>query len=163
MAVVGIGQVLCGDDGLGPAVVRLLQQSVPHDECLLIVDAGHAPENVLGVIIQFRPDLVLFVDAIRMESNPGQIAILDGSVAGGSGGSTHTIPLGLLSTFITNETNALTYIVGIQPATVGFGEDITPIVSVAIELVVDWIRSYWRNAAAACSAIRTGDISVVST
>ena len=43
VAVVGVGQRLRGDDGAGPAVAQRLAPLA--DAALLVVDAGHAPEN----------------------------------------------------------------------------------------------------------------------
>lgn len=163
VAIVGVGNAQLGDDGAGPAVIRRLRQILPVDNQLLIIDAGHAPENILGVIVRFKPDLVLFIDAIRMGREPGQIAIIPSSSAVNAGGSTHTLPLGMLSRYISDETKAQTYIVGIQPASIEFRESISTPVNEAIDLVVEIINCYWRNDATACSAINTGEVSVVST
>lgn len=152
-----------GDDAAGPAVVQRLIRDFPPDEHILLIDAGHAPENILGVILRFRPEIVIFIDAIWMGEAPGNITMLAASDAEESGGSTHTVSLTMLSTYINSQTRAPVYILGIQPARVDFGKGITSPVAEAVELVAYTMARYWRNAVAACSAIKTGEISVVNT
>lgn len=152
-----------GDDAAGPEVIQRLAHDLPPDERMLLIDAGHAPENVLGVIVRFTPDIVLFIDAVRMGETPGNITLLATSDAEDTGGSTHTLSLNMLSTFIYGQTRAPAYILGIQPAKVDFEEVVSASVAKAVELVAYTIAHYWRNAVAACSAIKTGEISVVNT
>ena len=163
LAVVGVGQFMRGDDAAGPEVIQRLTHDLLLDERMLLIDAGHAPENIMGVIVRFRPDIVLFIDAARMGEIPGYVTLLDASDAEDTGGSTHTLSLTMLSTFIYGQTRAPAYILGIQPARVDFGEGISASVAEAVELVANAIAHYWRNAVAACSAIKTGEISVVNT
>lgn len=163
LAIVGVGQELQGDDGAGPAVVRRLKVLLKPADYLLLVDAAHAPENVLGTINRFRPDVVLFVDALRAGQPPGAITWWPATAADAAGGSTHTLPLNLLAKFITTETGAASYVIGIQPATTDFGEGLSPAIEHAVEQVVAELVAYWRRLMAACSAMSTGDVSVVNT
>lgn len=163
LAVVGVGQVLRGDDGAGPAVVGHLQAQLSPSEALLLVNAAHAPENVLGRLVRFRPDVVLFVDAMRSGASPGAVAWLAAEAAEAAGGSTHTLPLNLLAEFITAEAGAAIYVIGIQPAATNFGEGLSSAVAAAVADVAAEIAAYWRRLMTACSAMSTGDVSVVNT
>ncbi len=91
-----------GDDGVGPAVVRRLGELIDPDERLLIIDGGHAPENCLGLVIRFRPEVILFIDAIRGSRPRGALCLLSGGEADSAGGSTHTLSLGMLSEYLAN-------------------------------------------------------------
>ena len=73
LVIVGIGHPLRGDDDLGPCLARRL---VGHINALCI-DAGSAPENYLGKIIKFSPDVVLFIDAVDFNKEPGFYKILE--------------------------------------------------------------------------------------
>lgn len=164
LAVVGVGQTLRGDDGAGPAVISRLKHLMPPDDRLLLLNAAHAPENALGPIIRFRPDMILMVDAVQGGRSAGAISCFEATESESyGGGSTHTLPLPLLSEYLTSETGAPVYIIGIQPAAVEFGEGFHPAVQWAVSYVADSIAGYWRKAAAACSAINAGDVSVVNT
>lgn len=163
LAIVGVGQTLRGDDGAGPAVVRHLAQVLSPAEALLLVDAAHAPENVLGPLIRFHPDIVLFIDATRAGEPPGTILWLPATAADAAGGSTHTLPLNVLAEFIRAETRAAAYVIGIQPAATEFNDRLSPAVEAAVARLANDISAYWRRLCAACSAMSTGDVSVVST
>ena len=162
LAVVGIGQTLRGDDGAGPAVIGRLAALPPH-EALLLVDAGHAPENCLGPIIRFRPDVILLIDAARGGNEPGAVVWLRPEEAEGRGGSTHTLSLAMLGGYLVAESGAVVHIVGIEPASVAFGEGLSPAVARAAADVATTIAGYWRKLSTACSAIASGEASVVNT
>src|SRR5690349_19061121 len=74
LAVIGIGQELCGDDGAGCAVIQSLQERRGPSETFLALDGGCAPENQTGPLRRFRPSLVVLVDAAQMGIEPGSIA-----------------------------------------------------------------------------------------
>ena len=46
--IVGIGNRLRGDDGVGPEIINRLSSPLPH---LLLFDVGETPENYLGKIV----------------------------------------------------------------------------------------------------------------
>jgi len=163
LAIIGVGQTLCGDDGAGPAVISGLEQVLkPHDN-LLLINCGHAPENCFSPIIRFSPDIILFVDAIRTDEPAGTIRWLRACEADSAGSSTHTLSLGMLATYVASMTGSDGYVLGICPASMGFDEGLSGPVKAAVEEVVDWIARYWRKAATARSAIAAGDESVVNT
>ena len=60
VAVLCVGNSLRGDDGAGPALARRLHVGDPWR----VFDAGVAPENWIGPICKFRPDVVMVIDAI---------------------------------------------------------------------------------------------------
>lgn len=163
LAVVGIGQELNGDDGAGPAVIRLLNAALPCRNNLLLVNSGHAPENYLGILIRFQPDIILFVDAIRGVSAPGSIICVAGAAVEDIGGGTHTLSLGSLAGYLGREIAAAIYILGIYPADLSFDKRLSPQVEQAACQVANAIAVHWRNVAAASSAICEGGVSVVNT
>jgi len=161
LAVVGVGQPLRGDDGAGPAVAWRLAALA--DSSLLIVGAGHAPENCLGPIVRFRPDAILFVDAAHGGGAPGEITWLRPDEADGRGGSTHTLSLEMLAGYLSAETGAAVHVLGIEPDALAFGEGLSPAVAAAVDDVAATFTAYWRRVNTACSAMASGEASVVST
>ncbi len=79
--VLGIGNVLFGDDGFGCAVVDYLEkrQAVPESVCLL--DAGTSVRKLLFTLClsPVRPKRVLILDAIDAGRVPGELFELDPS------------------------------------------------------------------------------------
>ena len=161
MAVVGVGQRLRGDDGAGPAVARRLAALA--GASLRVVDAGHAPENCLGPIVRFGPDAILFIDAARGGLAPGELTWLQPDEADGRGGSTHTLSLEMLAGYLSAETGAAVHVLGIEPGEMAFGEGLSPAVEEAVTQAAATFTAYWRKLNTACSAMASGEASVVNT
>jgi hydrogenase maturation protease len=75
-AVIGIGNVLAGDDAFGPTVVRTFdaQWVVPDD--VEVIDAGTPGLDLTAYLVGLRA--VVLVDAIRARGSPGELRVLDG-------------------------------------------------------------------------------------
>lgn len=162
LALVGVGQTLMGDDGAGTLIARQIGSCL-NDPSLLVVAAEHAPENCMGVVTRFRPDVVLFVDAVRAGGRAGDILWLTAEQAESAGGSTHTLSLAILGEYLARITGADAYILGIEPGHVAFGEEVSAPVAAAIDEVAATLADYWRSAATASSAMAAGEFSVEST
>ncbi len=126
LAVVGIGQELRGDDAVGMFLASRLQGEPTRSGRLLAVEAGPAPENFTGTLRRFRPDLVLLVDAAFMNEPAGTIGWLSWQDAAGFSASTHTLPLHLLAEYLTAELGCEVALLGIQPAQLSVGAELTP-------------------------------------
>ena len=61
-AVYGIGNILMGDDGIGPAVARFLADRWTFDDDVVIEDLGTPSLDLPGYLIGH--DLVVLVDAV---------------------------------------------------------------------------------------------------
>jgi hydrogenase 3 maturation protease len=154
---------LQGDDGVGIAIARRLAQRVEGDDSLLIVEAGHAPENILGSILRFQPAIILFLDALKADEPSGTILWLTSDEADSVGGGTHTLSLGLLGSYLRSVTGADVYVLGVQPLRIGFGEGLSTTAEAAADHCAAAIAHYWRSATSACSAMSNGGVSVVKT
>ncbi len=73
--VIGCGNVLLGDDGFGPAVIKALSTgSVPPHVAL--IDAGTGIRKVLFNIVlsEQKPEKIIILDAVRKEGRrPGEV------------------------------------------------------------------------------------------
>lgn len=141
VAVVGIGHELNGDDAAGIIVARELAPSLANVDRLLVIDAGPAPENVTGSLRAFRPALVLLVDAAQMNEDPGTVRWLDWQETTGLSASTHTLPLHMLALYLTTELGCEVAVIGIQPFSNLFDEPLSPVVQLAVEDVVQGLRT----------------------
>ena len=123
----------------------LVVRELRHRECaadagrLLVIQAGHAPENVTGELRSFAPDLILLIDAAEMRDVPGAICWVPIQSIEGMSASTHSLPLSMLARYLTLELNCMVALVGIQPKSNDVGEIVSAEVLRAIDTIVDEI------------------------
>ena len=116
IAIVGIGNTLRSDDAAGILVARALGTSrlLPDPKPVLVIDAGHAPENCTAELRRFAPDIVLLVDAVEMGEQPGHIRWVEMDEIEGMSASTHSLPLSMLASFLNWELKCEVTLLGIQ-------------------------------------------------
>lgn len=141
IAIVGIGNELRGDDSAGLAVARALRPLVAGQDNILVIDAGAAPENFTGLLRRFKPDLILLVDAAQLNEVPGTIHWLDWQETVGMSASTHTLPLHVLSSYLTAELGCQVAIIGIQAQDSTIGKPLSTPVAQAVERIVQALSS----------------------
>ena len=121
VVIVGIGHPLRGDDALGPSLVKRLDGHLD----ALCIDAGSAPENYLGKIIKASPDVILFIDAVDFNKEPGFYKILEQEEILKTGFTTHDLSPKMLIEYLSTETKAKMYLLGIQPKDLELGGQIS--------------------------------------
>jgi len=126
-AVVGVGNRLRGDDGAGSRLAaRLLAAGAAG-----VHDAETVPENYLGPLLAARPDVVLFADAADHGAAPGSVCLVRAGELAARGSSTHAPSLRLLAGLLEAQGSEC-WVLGIQPAATGFGEELSPPVAAAV-------------------------------
>jgi len=137
VAVLGIGNVMRSDDAAGVLVARLLSQRecAADPDRLLIIEAGHAPENKTGELRTFAPDLVLLIDAADIGKEPGTVEWISEEDIDGMSASTHSLPLSMLAKYLTLELGCEVTLLGIQPRWNEVGETVSAEVLRAVEEV----------------------------
>jgi hydrogenase maturation protease len=147
MNILGIGNPLMGDDGVGPAAVeRLKARGVP--EGVHLWDAGLAVTDVLGMLDPADPLTV--IDAARAGGRPGEIHRLRLDVLDlGASDAGGMLSLHELSVVPSLQMEALAgrrfgkvTVFGIEPAACEWGEGLSAPVADALEHVVDEVLSY---------------------
>ncbi len=78
--VLGLGNILLGDDGLGAAAVARLEREYCIPPSVHLVDGGTLGLSLLGLLAE--AEHVVLVDAIRTDSRPGTLVRLDGEDVG---------------------------------------------------------------------------------
>jgi len=76
LLVLGLGNVLCGDDGLGAVAVHLLHRRYRVPDGVLVLDGGTLGLSLLPRLEQARE--AILVDAIRADGPPGSFVRLEG-------------------------------------------------------------------------------------
>lgn len=131
LIVLGVGNELKSDDGVGPFIIRkLIDEGIENDKILLI-NAETVPENFTGKIRKENPSHVIIVDACLMNCEPGEIRIVDKNDFANIGISTHSMSLSYFVKYLEKDTDFKVIFVGIEPETMDWGEKPTPKVETA--------------------------------
>jgi hydrogenase 3 maturation protease len=136
IAVLGVGSQFHGDDAAGIVLARTLLESGIEHPRLMVVSTGTAPENFTGLLRLFAPDLVLLVDAARMDKEPGTVCLLDFEAIEGCSASTHTLPLRIFASYLVTELGCELVLIGIQPGDTSMESPLSPAVQAAIDALV---------------------------
>lgn len=143
IAVIGIGNRFWGDDGAGPELLRRLKETWEVQERLLnsqghrfFIDAGESPEDWFIRIVDFEPDLILVLDAMDLQAEPGCIAILESeALPQAFCCSTHRLPLRSLL-HLWEENGSRTLVLALQPKDLKFKQELSPEVKMSIDFLV---------------------------
>ncbi|ASJ17035.1 hydrogenase 3 maturation endopeptidase HyCI [Thermococcus chitonophagus] len=135
IVICGIGNELRGDDAFGIVFVEKLKEKVSNEN-ILILNCGPVPESFLGKIIEFKPDLIIFVDAVHFNGKPGELIIADPEGTLGDTISTHGMPLKILMKFIKGHINAKAILIGCQPKSLEMFGEVSEEVKKALEKLI---------------------------
>jgi len=128
--VVGVGNVLRGDDGAGSSLVAIL---AGRGAAFPIVDACEVPENYGGWVEKQGLDAVVFVDAVDFGGAPGEWRIIPFEDLMLSASATHRLSLHFLIRYLTERWKGEPILVGVQPKEMKLGEGLSPEVAGGIE------------------------------
>jgi len=155
VAFLGIGHPLRRDDAAGVEVCERMRPALRGRGDVLVVSGGSAPENCVGALRAFGPDLVVVIDAARMGQPPGTLLRIGPSDPRVAGASTHTLPLPTFCAYVEATLGCDVTLLGIEPADTSFGEGLTPAVERAVErAVIDATSQLGRRASTSLSAPR---------
>jgi len=135
--IVGIGNPLRADDGVGPEIIRRLRGRLPSS---LLFDVGEVPENYLEKLVKENPDTIVLIDAVQFDSKPGTVRIIEKDNITNESLSTHRISLSMVKDYLEKETCADIFLLGIQPETIKLGKGISEPVRKSLEKIVDMIE-----------------------
>ena len=131
--IVGVGNTLKGDDGIGPLVCERLAGRVSAE----LMNAGTAPENYIQPIIKKAPQNLIIIDAIDFKASPGTISIFEPEQLDLIGFSTHVISPKLFIDMICRSIKVNVCLIGIQPAQTTLGQQLSHEISEAVKQLTD--------------------------
>jgi hydrogenase maturation protease len=145
LAIVGLGNLDHGDDGLGLHLLELLadwaNQARRDGDSVTLVPAGTLLERRLHELTGSRFDRVLFVDAVELRALAGSAALLDRSTLKSMLPqiSTHRISLSMAAELIEAGGTTRVTLLGVQPGSLRPGRELTAQVRETVELLSEWI------------------------
>ncbi len=135
LIVLGVGNELKSDDGIGPFIINeLLSENLKKDN-VLFINAQTVPENFTGKIRKENPSHVIIVDACLMGCLPGEIKIVDKEDFASIGISTHSMSLSYFVKYLEKDTDFKVIFVGIEPETMDWGEPTQKVKKAAYEFI----------------------------
>lgn len=124
--LLGVGNSMRGDDAVGLAVIESFESMKPSKT--ITIKTETAPEAYLTEVTAHKPTHVMFIDAANLGSSPGDTKLISVHNILGASLSTHTLPLTLFINYLQTILNVKVILLGIQPATIELGSEMTPIV-----------------------------------
>jgi len=113
VVIIGMGNELRADDGIGLRVVRLLKPS--SHERLQVFEGHMTPEVYVAPACAARPTHLLIIDAAELHEKPGTWKVLSSDKVEQGLFTTHTIPALEVAAEIQRRCGAKVAFVGIQP------------------------------------------------
>lgn len=139
--VLGIGNVLCGDDGAGCRVAEYLYATTLFDDNVSILDGGTLGQELLEPIS--RASRLLIIDSVDFGLRPGDIINRDASqipvwlgvnkMSPHQGCFAEVLALAELKNSLPEAISLL----GIQPQGINFGEKLSPLIASKIPLLAE--------------------------
>lgn len=130
---VGIGNVLKHDDGAGVYVAKNIERR--YDTDVLVVEVSI--ENYIGKINALNADVLILIDCMDLERNPGDFELVKPEDIKDFTTNTHNVSLKKLKTLFTIDE---IYVLGIQPKNVQFGEGLSTEVMKAAQNILRGIN-----------------------
>ncbi len=121
LIVLGVGNELKSDDGVGPFIIKKLKEENIENDKLLFIDAQTVPENFTGKIRKEEPTHLIIVDACLMDSQPGDMKIVDKDNFANIGISTHSMSLSFFVRYLEKDTDFKIIFIGFEPETMDWG------------------------------------------
>jgi hydrogenase 3 maturation protease len=132
--VIGVGNILRGDDGAGPALAAALAE---RNFTLPVVDASEVPENYGSWPVKLALECVVFVDAVDFGGAPGAFRIIPLEKLMVSASSTHRLSLHYTIEYLENEWEGQALLIGVQPKDVRLGEGLSAEVAGGVGRLAD--------------------------
>jgi hydrogenase maturation protease len=139
--VLGLGNILLRDEGLGVRAVEALQQMRLPDN-VDVLDGGTASMALLDTLS--NRDKVIVIDAVRCNNTPGTLyRLAPKDISTGKGTQTSVHQIGLLDALAhiecLGDAPREVVIYGVEPKEIDWGMELTPEVEAAIPRVVELV------------------------
>jgi hydrogenase 3 maturation protease len=141
--ILGIGNDLKADDGIGPHIIAQLEHQAPVQ--IELINVGTVPENFISLLIEKQPEFILLLDAALMQAEPGTIRLIDKDNIGGIAFSSHQLPLTFFIEYLESNITTTILVLGIQPLTDEFAQPISEPVQTAANQIINALTHIFRE------------------
>lgn len=141
LIVLGVGNELKCDDGVGPFIIKKLQQeNIENKGKLLFINAQTVPENFTGKLRKENPTHIIIVDACLMGQKPGYMKIVDKDDFANIGISTHSMSLSFFVKYLERDNDFKIIFVGIEPESMDYADNPTEVVEKTAYDFIDTLK-----------------------
>jgi len=133
--LLGVGNRLSRDDGVGPFVAQAMDGATGWTA----IDCGTSLENISGIVERENPDLLVLIDAAQMDVPPGEVRLLPSTGTDRMLVSTHGLPLPFVLDRLRQHAGRIE-LIGIQISDVSLGEGLSPDVRDGAERLIAALR-----------------------
>ncbi len=154
--ILGVGNILCTDDGLGPYTIKVLEAGYEFPEGVEVIDLGTPGMDLTPYLADAR--MVIVIDTISGKQEPGSLRLLrDGEIVSTpppSRMSPHEPGLreALMATEFSDSSPDEILLVGVVPETTGQGTALTDAVQNAVPAVTETVLAELERLG--CPAVR---------
>jgi hydrogenase maturation protease len=139
LLILGLGNLLCTDDGVGAVAVHRLLKAYEMPEGAVVLDGGTLGLALLPYLMS--ADVAILVDAIRTDDPPGTLVRLEGeevAPAVAARLSVHQVGVAdlLNSARLLDRYPPRVILLGLVPASIGLGVELTPAVETQLPSLV---------------------------
>jgi hydrogenase maturation protease len=146
VVTLGVGNRLLGDDGAGPEVVTRLKENWEESEIQddlrgnrFFINAEENPEDWFIRVLELQPAVIIVIDAVAMQAEPGSVAVLEAQALPESLlYSTHRLSLRSLLQ-LWEENGCRTLVLAIQPESLNFGQGLSLRVKESINQLINFL------------------------
>ena len=137
-AIVGLGNILLADDGVGVHAVRRLWKNAP--DGVVLAEVGTAIFDALDLLESV--DVVVAIDAVQADGRPGSIHCFDLAEADMRNGfSLHDFGIAAAVQSLPAESRPAVTVVGVEPAAIEYGLHLSPAVQAVLPQVIRTART----------------------
>jgi len=148
VVVIGIGNPSRGDDAAGSCVA----QQICAAPGVHVIDAQDVPENYLCQVADQRPDTILLIDSVDLNSAPGSVALSDQDQTAAYWPSTHRVPISLLVDYLERTSHARVFLIAIQPYHTDFIQPMSDEVVSSVGAIADVLNDVFATRRMSASA-----------
>ena len=135
VTIAGIGNIIRGDDGLGPKLIELLKA---RNSKAGLFDCGTAPENYIFPMLTTLCDTLILVDAADIGLEPGLVRVFDVEDIANISFSTHSpSPRLFIDLLKMGKEDLNIFIISVQPKNTSLGAPISEEVLKALNGLTD--------------------------
>lgn len=162
LVILGIGNDIRGDDGLGPYIIENLRDLFESNESntlnekldtdanlneninnlnIHFINAGSVPENFTGEIRKINPSHIIMIDAVLMNESYGKIKFINKDEIVNVSVSTHSMSLTYLIKYLEQDNEYEILFIGVQPEVMDLSFELSPIIKENADKLVNIIFS----------------------
>ncbi len=140
ICLMGIGNFDRADDYSGIAIIENLERK-KFTENIKIINAGPVPEAFTGVIKDFKPDILVVVDAAKMDEKPGTIRVFtEKDIDDAYMVTPHQVSMTMYMKYLKHYLKDLSGIfIGIEPLSLEYMEEMSAEVKGSVEYVSEYL------------------------